>query len=156
MTLRVKMPPRVAHKPDATEAALQRQQLQRLASQVRDEDHWRDILASATTPEQRDELERVVAPLLPFRRASACTTPDCDSGTPGMWQPVLKIASPIDPAAGAWVPIELRLCDACKAEATLDDFLTDGIWAQIMAALEDETVPPPTRARTSLTWDRIH
>lgn len=137
------------------EAALQREALQRLANSVQDDAHWQQVLDSATSPESRAELERVVGPLLPFRRAAVCTTPDCASGLTGVWQPVLVVASPLSPTAPSWVPIELRLCERCKAEATLGDFLTDGIWAQVLAQW-DPHADPPVRRLTTLTFDRIH
>lgn len=133
---------------------LERQALQQMASRVLSEAHWQTILTSADGP-QREELERVVGPLLAFRRAAVCTTPDCGSGEAGIWQPVLQVRSPLDVGEFAWVPIELRLCPSCKEEAQLDDFLTDAIWGQIMGAWADSTIPP-VRRLTTLAWDRIH
>lgn len=137
-----------------TEADLQRQAVQRLANSVQSEAHWAQILKSAPSEESRAELERVVAPRLPFRRTNLCTTPDCASGQPGDYQPVLVIRAPGVPEE-AWVPIELRLCETCKNEAQLADFLTDSIWAQVLEQLAPTTIPP-VRRLTSLTWDRIH
>lgn len=146
---------RIVKKPVVeTEAELERQAVQRLANAVQDEAHWAQVLDSAETPEQRAELERVVAPMLRFRRAAVCTTPDCASGEPGIWQPVLVVASPLE-AGQSWVPIELRLCETCKADARVSDFLTDGIWEQILAQW-DALAPPPVRRLTSLTFDRVH
>ena len=146
---------RIVKKPSTpTEADLQRQAVQRLANSVRDEQHWLQVLDSASSPESRDELERVVGPMLPFRRAAVCTTPDCASGQPGTWQPVLVVTSTVNPEAVSWVPIELRLCEACKTEATLSDFLTDDIWKQILEQIESGW--PPVRRLTTLTFDRIH
>ncbi len=146
---------RIVKKPTVpTEAELQRQAVQRLANSVESEAHWAQILKTAESPESRAELERVVGPMLPFRRAAVCTTPDCASGLPGLWQPVLVVRSPLAPDP-AWVPIELHLCETCKNEATLEDFLTAGIWAQILDQF-DATTPPPIRRLTTLSWDRVH
>jgi hypothetical protein len=150
--LDLRIVPKPAH---PKEPDLQRQAVQRLASSVRDETHWAQILESAETEDQRTELERVVGPLLPFRRAAPCTTPECPSGQQGVWQPMLVVVSPLDSTNLSWVPIELRLCDTCKAEATMRDFLTDGIWDQVLAQWE-ATIPPPVRRLTTLSWNRIH
>lgn len=135
--------------------ALERQAVQRMAARVQDETHWGQILASAETDAVRAELERVVGPLLAFRRAAPCTTPDCDSGKHGQWQPVLVVANPLEADTPSWVPIELRLCDDCKKDARLKDFLTDGIWAQVLKAWSADTLPP-VRRLTRLQFDRIH
>lgn len=134
---------------------MEKAQLQRFASAVRDDEHWQAILRSADTDEQRAELNRVVGPLLPFRRASPCTTPDCDSGKTGTWQPVLMVSSPTAITEPSYVPIELRLCEKCKEDAQLSHFLTDGIWSQILGAWDDPT-RPPVRRLTVLQWDRVH
>lgn len=145
---------RIVKKPTApTEADLERQAVQRLANSVESEAHWAQILKTAGETE-RTELERVVGPMLAFRRAAVCTTPDCDSGQPGMWQPVLIIQAPQVPEK-AWVPIELKLCETCKNEAQLSDFLTDGIWRQVLDQCAATTIPP-VRRLTSLSWDRVH
>lgn len=139
----------------ASERELHRQQVQQLASRVRDEEHWQSILASAANDEQREELERVVGSMLTFRRAAVCTTPDCDSGLPGTWQPVLEVRSPLAVDEPSWVPIELKLCEKCKEDAQLANFLTDGIWSQILSAWDDPATPPVMRL-TSLTWEQVH
>lgn len=136
-----------------TEADLERQAVQRLANSVESEAHWAQILKTAD-PDSRVELERVVGPMLAFRRAAVCTTPDCDSGQPGLWQPVLVIRAPQVPEE-AWVPIELKLCDSCKNEAQLSDFLTDSIWRQVLDQCAATTIPP-VRRLTTLTFDRVH
>lgn len=137
-------------------AAQQRSQLHEMAAKVQDEAHWQSILKTAETDEQREELERVVGPLLHWRKPStACTTPECSSDL-GVWQPVLVVASPLDPEVTSWVPIELRLCEACKADAVLADFMTDHIWRQVLDAWPHNSVPPPVRRLTTLQWDRIH
>lgn len=137
-------------KPTPTEAELQRHAVARLVANVRDEQHWQQILASAGEAE-RAELERVVAPMLPWRTAAKCTTPDCASGKPGIWQPCLEVRGP---DMLSYVPIELHLCDDCKAEAQLADFLTDTIWTQVMLAWTNGS--PPLRRLTTLAWDRVH
>lgn len=146
---------KVGKKAEPNEEEHQRQTLQRLANAVRDEQHWQDILAAAETPESRDELERLVGPKLRFRRACPCTTPECESGDPGLWQPVLEVRSPMTPNAPAWVPIELRLCEGCKSDAEVQHFLTDAIWRQILHqwAVDD---PPPVKRLTTLKFDRVH
>lgn len=135
-----------------TDLELQKAALQRLADAVQDEAHWQQILDQAA-PEQREELERVVGPLLKFKRTKACTTPDCTSGKHGTWQPVLEVAT-LD-GESAWVPIELHLCDDCKEGATTQDFMTDGIWAQIMLTWPEGRFPP-MKTRTMLRWSREH
>lgn len=131
---------------------LQRHALQKLASAVQDEDHWQQILQAATE-EQREELERVVGPLLKFRRVAACTTSTCSSGKPGLWQPALEVLSP--DGSVSWVPIDLHLCDDCKQEATVEDFCTDAIWSQVLLSWPSDTLPP-LRNRTQLRFDRVH
>lgn len=141
--------------PTDTPADLERAALQRLANAVVDEAHWQDVLGSAYDAETRAELERVVGPMLKFRRGAVCTTPDCGSGEHGIWQPVLVCRSATAPEQdSAWVPIELRLCDTCKASATLEDFLTEDIWRQTLSQWTAEW--PPTRHLTTLSWDRVH
>lgn len=137
------------------ERELERQAVARLASNVVDEVHWQQVLASAETDEQRAELERVVGPMLAFRRAAPCTTPSCTSGKVGMWTPTLLVASPQQPDVPVHVSIELRLCEDCKRDATLDDFLTDHIWLQVMGAWPRGDFPP-VRRLTMLQWDRVH
>jgi len=134
---------------------MERQAVARLAAHVRDEDHWQQVLASAETAEQKEELERVVGPMLSFRRAAACTSPGCASGKAGLWQPVLVVASPQAPDDPSWVPIELRLCDECHEDAQLADFLTDGVWLQVLSAWSHRDWPP-VRRLTRLQWDRVH
>lgn len=146
---------RIVKKPTGPEVDLQRQAVQKLVANVVDDAHWQQILAAAESDASREELERVVGPLLKFRRAAPCTTPDCDSGEQGLWQPVLVVSSPLAPDDRSWVSIELRLCERCKAEATTQDFLTDGIWAQILDAWTHHQWPP-VRARTTLAWERVH
>ncbi len=145
---------KIVKKPAApTEQDLQRQAVQRLANAVESEAHWAQVLRDAPSPESRAELERVVGPMLRFRRQFLCTTPDCDSGKPGIWQPSLVIRAP-HVAEPAWVPIELFLCETCKNEATLKDFLTDSIWEQVLEQMSVEAVPP-VRRLTTLQFDRI-
>lgn len=148
---------RINVQPKATpkQRKLERKHLQRMASKVQSEAHWQQILGSATSAESRAELERVVGPMLSFRRAAPCTTPDCESGKPGVWQPVLVVKSPIDPDTPAWVPIELHLCHDCKQEADLSHFLTDGVWQQVLEKWDSE-LPPPIKRLTTLQFDRIH
>ncbi len=93
--------------------------------------------------------------MLPFRRAAVCTTPGCDSGKPGLWQPVLEVRNPFDADPAAWVSIELHLCDDCKGEARVEDFTVPSIWGQVMTSWDPE-MGPPVRHRTTLTFDRIH
>lgn len=147
---------RIVKKAPASDSAkeLERQAVQRLISNVQDEAHWQQILASAGTDAQREELERVCGRMLPFRRAAPCTTPGCDSGEAGIWQPSLVVACPRTPTDPSWVPIELRLCDACKQDATVRDFLTPDIWSQILTAWDGPE--PPVQRLTTLAFDRIH
>ncbi len=133
---------------------LQRRSLQNIANAVESEEQWAAILATAA-PEQAEELERVVGPLLPFRRTQGCTTPGCESGQRGEYQPVLLARNPQHPEDVFHVPIELHLCETCKAEAELSDFLTDEIWSQIMLAWPHGEWPP-VRRLTRLTFDRTH
>ena len=49
------------------ERDLRKKTLQRLANAVTDEAHWQKVLEKAG-PAEREELERIVAPLLTFRR----------------------------------------------------------------------------------------
>ena len=128
--------------------------LQRIANAVESEEHWRRIL-DAAGPEQRDELERVVGPLLRFRRSSPCTTPDCESGKAGEYQPVLEVVSATDATDIFHVPIELKLCEDCQKGAVREDFLTDALWAQVIMAWPSSEYPP-LRSRTRLRFDRVH
>jgi hypothetical protein len=149
-------PLRIQRHVSAAQRALERQQLEKFAARVVDEQHWEDVLASCPTPETRAELERVIGPMLAFRRAAPCTTPECTSGDIGLFQPVLEVRNPITPDDVAWVPIErLRLCQTCYAQARVQDFLTDDIWQQILLAW-DPSAFPPVRRLTTLTFDRVH
>jgi hypothetical protein len=145
---------KIAKKAAPTEQELQKRALQQWANRVESEAHWAQILRDAPSSESRAELERVVGPLLTFRRTFLCTTPDCDSGQPGIWQPTLVIRPPgVD--TQAWVPIELLLCETCKLDASLKDFLTESIWAQVLDQFTDPTTPPPVKRLTTLEWSRV-
>lgn len=133
---------------------LERQAMHKLVANVVDEAHWQTILATAETEEQRQELERVCGPMLKFRRGAPCTTPGCDSGELAIWQPVLVVAMPQEPDNPSWVPLDLRLCEACKKEAEVEDFLKPSIWSQILAAWEGPQ--PPVKRLTTLSFDRVH
>lgn len=147
---------KIVRKPELTEVEeSERKRLMTLASRVQDEKHWQDVLDGCATEVQREELERVLGPMLRFRRGAPCTSPGCSSGKHGIWQPVLVVRSPVDIESPSWVPIELRLCDDCKAEADVADFLTDSIWAQILTQWEKE-LPPPVRLLSQLKFDRVH
>lgn len=152
---------KIVRRKEKTEEELERAALARMASQVQDEAHWRQILSNADTDAQREELERVIGPMLTFRRALPCNNPDCDSTLPAIWQPVLVVSNPVTPEDQSWVPIELRYCDRCKRDAAVEDFVTDGIWEQVMAhwptGSKEEPGPlPPTRSRSTLAWDQVH
>ncbi len=133
---------------------LERRTLQRLANQVRDEQHWADILSKAT-PSQRDELERKIGTKLRFRRGLPCMSPECESGQPAVWQPSLECRSPFPSEGPSWAPIERTYCETCKGEAELADFLTDAIWAQVLHGWNPDLAPPVKRL-TTLKWDRVH
>ena len=137
-----------------TDHELQRRSLQKIASAIESEEQWREVLAKAT-PEQAEELERVVGPLLPFRCAGVCTTPDCTSGKVGAYQPVLVVSNPQRPEEDFHVPIELTLCEDCMKDAALEDFLTDALWSQVILAWPHGEWPP-VRRRTKLRFDRVH
>lgn len=130
-----------------------REQLQAFADAVEDEAHWQRLLGTATTDEAREELERVVAPMLRFRKAR-CHTPACDSGQLPIWQPVLVVRKrPEDPPM--WAPIEVRYCDRCKDDMTVRDLLTGDIWSQIVRQCVAAGDPVPVRLLTGLLFDRL-
>ena len=147
---------KIAKRPkELDESEVERKHLQRLASQVPSEEVWAEVLASATSDEVRAMLVEKVAPMLSFRRAAVCTTPGCESGQQGTWTPVLACANTVDPSGLSYVSIQLKMCDSCKDEASLADFLTDDIWAQILAAWDYDDIPP-SRDMTTLQWERAH
>lgn len=131
---------------------VQREELRAYAAQIQDEAQWSHILSQAT-PESRQELERVLGPLLRFRR-HACASPGCE-GKPE-YQPVLTVRASRfhDPI---WAPLELRYCSACKdAIFGASALLTDDIWSQIVAQCEAAGEYPPAKYLTVLSWDREH
>lgn len=129
--------------------------LQAFADLVADEAHWKEILAKAETDASRAELERLVGPLLPFRKAWRCHRPDCDSGQPALWQPVFVLQH-MD-GETSWAPLDIRLCEPCKGEATVEDLLTDAIWVQILAGCADAGLTSkPMRGGTVLQFQRVH
>lgn len=139
------------------EDAIERQGIARLVSAVKDEAHWQTILEKAETPESKAELERVVGPMLAFRKAAPCTTPDCVSGLHGTWRPVLVVRSQLEPTSETWCPLEnLSLCKDCKEDAAVEDFLTETIQGQILAQCNEAGILPPTWRMTTLSWDRVH
>jgi hypothetical protein len=124
------------------------------AAQVTSEDHWKQILASAPSDQVRAELERTVGPLLSFRRAAPCHTPECDSMLPAEYQPVLICYVTMGDAP-LWAPLELRYCAKCKDDIRVGDVLTDGVWEQILKQCL-EAGDNPRRFLTQLSWDRVH
>lgn len=80
----------------------------------------------------------------------------CKSGCarPGRWQPVLLLYAP--KSYGNCSPIQsvlgLRVCDACRDEAQVRDFVGDEGWAQIRHALRNAGKVIPDRDRTQLAW----
>lgn len=130
------------------------EQLREFASQVEGEDHWSRLLASAETEESRAELERVVGPLLPFRKPR-CHAPTCESGLPPVWTPVLLVRK--RPEDGPiFAPIEIRLCDECKRTMKVRDAITDDIWTQIIRQTVAAGEPVPVRALSQLMFERAH
>lgn len=146
------MQPKIATTPSPTDEQLAKQQLQRMADAVQNEAHWHEILKTASQAE-REELERVVGPLLKFRRTLVCDTPDCTSQKEAKWQPSLRVVNP--DGAESYVPIERKYCDECKKSASMGDFLTSDIWTQILVNWPKDW-QPPVRRHTTLTWDKKH
>jgi hypothetical protein len=136
-----------------TPRAEELEQLREFASKVEDEAHWSRLLASAESDESRAELERVLGPLLPFRKPR-CHSPSCESGLPPIWQPVLVVRKRPDDAP-IWAPIEVRFCETCKKEMGVRDLMTDDIWRQITFQCLSSGEPIPVRLLTQLTFDRI-
>jgi hypothetical protein len=127
-------------------------QLQAFADQVEDEAHWQRLLATAQTDDSRAELETVVGPMLKFRQPR-CHTPECDSGEPPLFQPVLIVRK--RPQDQIWAPLEFRVCDTCRAKITVGDLLTVDIWQQIVQQCLAAGEPIPVREMTSLMFDRV-
>lgn len=147
---------KIAKRPrELDESEVERKHLQRLASQVPSEEVWAEVLANATSDDVRAMLVEKVAPMLSFRRAAVCTTPGCESGEQGTWTPALACTNIVDQSTLSYVSIQLKLCDTCKDDASLADFLTDDIWAQILAAWDPDDIPP-SRDMTTLQWERAH
>jgi hypothetical protein len=139
----------VSNEPQAEEL----DQLRDFAAKVDDEDHWQRLLASAETDESRAELERVVGPLLPFRKPR-CHAPTCESELPPLYQPVLIVRK--RPEDGPiFAPIEIRICANCKAEMTVRDVLSEDIWRQVVNQCLGAGEPIPSRLLTELMFDRI-
>jgi hypothetical protein len=131
----------------------ERERLQQFADQVDSEAHWQRLLKTATTDAHRAELERIIGPLLRFRQ-SRCTSPGCESGLPAIYQPVLVLRKrPEDDPM--WAPIELRLCEVCKAQMSARDLLVDDIWTQIIKQCVANGDPVPVRLLSQLTFDRV-
>jgi hypothetical protein len=127
--------------------------LREMAARITDEASWQAILASAQDDETRAELERVVGPLLAFRHPH-CHTPLCESGLPPIYQPTLVVRHQAwgDPI---YAPIEIRVCEDCKASMRVGDLMTSAIWGQICAKCDEAGEPTPTRILTQLTFDRF-
>ena len=123
------------------------------ANQVTSEAQWQAILNNADSDETRDELNRVIGPLLPFRRAAPCRTPGCFGQA--IYEPCFEVrASTVNEPI--YAPLEVRFCEACKKEATVEALLPDSVWEQILAQCAEAGEPRPVRWLTVLNWNRIH
>lgn len=131
---------------------IERANLQAFADQVEDEAHWQQLLASADE-DRRADLERLVGPLLAFRRPR-CAAPSCDSGLPPVYRPVLVVRKRLEDTP-LYAPIEIGLCKTCKAQMRVGDAITDDIWTQIIRQCVACGYPVPDRALTALTFDRV-
>jgi hypothetical protein len=123
------------------------------ANQITSEEQWQELLGKADSDETREELNRVIGPLLPFRRAAPCHTPGCFGVA--IWEPSFELHSrnQTDPI---WAPLEVRYCEACKKEATLDALLPDSVWSQILEQMSEAGEERPVRWLTKLNWNRVH
>jgi len=81
-----------------------------------------------------------------------CAKKDC--GGPARWRVglVLRAPAPHDdaPPVPAW--LGLALCDACRATATAEDFISNQGWAMVQAGFMATGHMKPDRVRTSLDW----
>lgn len=148
MTIRISTP-RAAR---AAEMA----RLRTMASQIQSEAHW-DAIKASMPAKNAEELEAVLGPMLRHRQAVVCRTPDCDSGQPPIWTPVLSVRSLLAPdGQDEWiVRVEVQYCEECHAAITVDHILTDDIWRQIVNDWpHQDRHSPPSRNKTALGWER--
>lgn len=142
---------RLVPKSQAAKEAAERARLRDFADRVTDEAHWQAILDSAETPESRAELDRVVGPLLPFRR---CANKECESGDAGIWVPVLLFRCYLD-GPTTRMTVQRKVCTVCREAITLDDILTDEVWARAIAAYLEADAAWPDRSLTTITFDPV-
>lgn len=131
----------------------ERAKLQRLADAVRDEEHWQQILDFDTRPEVQEELERLVGPMLRFRR---CDNVNCETKGRGIWRPVLLVRGwPEGPTDR--IEVLRKVCTDCREETDLSDLLTDEVWERAIDGFKRvgrEWLP--RRTLTTLTWDAVN
>jgi hypothetical protein len=133
-----------------TDEDFERQKLERFAELVTDEAHWQRILADASDA-SREELERVVGPMLSFRK---CLNKECTSGEPAIWLPVLLLrAYPGGPTSRQM--ILGRVCTPCKDLITVEDVLTDDVWIRTVTSYTEAGKPWPYRPITTLTFEGV-
>ena len=129
----------------------ERERLRLLASKVQNEEHWATILDSCPTPEDRDSLEREVAPLLPWRR---CGSRSCETHDTPCWLPVLLLRSTREGDTGR-ADLLLRVCTVCRERITVEDVLTDEVWTRILSGYLERGARLPVRSLTTLTFDAV-
>lgn len=81
-------------------------------------------------------------------------TPSCqrlNCSNPGRWMPILFFWFDLKhpPARAA---CSLRICDEHKASSTVEDFLTDDGWEQIVNGFKKQGLKTPDRSLTKLDW----
>lgn len=129
----------------------ERKRLQDYAALVKDEAHWQLILKSCPTQEDRDSLEREMAPMLAFRR---CGNRDCESQAPPLWVPTLLLrVTPDGPVSRAQVL--MTVCSPCRERIRVDDVLTLDLWTRICDGYTAQGAPLPEQALTTLTFDAV-
>lgn len=72
----------------------------------------------------------------------------------GRWLPVLMVRAPYRARNSTPAPciLSLAICDVHKETGSVDDFLSDGGWTQIVEGFATLGKVPPARERTTLEW----
>jgi len=127
------------------------EELKAYARAVRDEAHWQSILASTDKPEVREELERVVGPLLRFRRG--CAYLGCTSTEPARYEVFLSLEA--ENGDKSLSDVHISVCHPCRGKLTVEDVVTDEIWSEVVQQAIRQGVYVPDRKKTELRFDAL-
>ena len=74
---------------------------------------------------------------------------------PAIWRPVLHLRPAEYSGDPALAYVGLTLCDEHRAEATVEEFLTDQTWNSLLEGFHQAGAMVPTRRLTTLEFEAI-